>query len=162
MTANPTPKTELREKLAAIEHERWADWQKWCHKVLRENCPSPELEKVLERWDTQIATPYEQLTDREKASDMEQVDRYWPLIDTYAAQMCREARINELMAAEKYASYGVVAEDRWQMFGVYKQDRLTQLKALSDNPLDDMFDSPMKQLDELSDQARALSDSGGE
>ena len=50
------PKTKLFEKLADIEHQRWASWQKWCHKILRENCPSLELEKVLERWDKQIKT----------------------------------------------------------------------------------------------------------
>lgn len=71
---------ELREKLAAIEHERWADWQKWCHKVLRENNPSPEQGDILERWDRQIETPYSELSDKEKASDMEQADRYWHLI----------------------------------------------------------------------------------
>jgi hypothetical protein len=72
---------ELREQLAAIEHERWADWQAWCHKILRENCPSPELEKVLKRWDLQIETTYDNLTSMEKDSDREQVDRYWPLIE---------------------------------------------------------------------------------
>jgi hypothetical protein len=25
--------SDLVETLAAIEHERWADWQKWVHKV---------------------------------------------------------------------------------------------------------------------------------
>ena len=74
-------KKELREKLANIEHQRWADWQRWCHKVLRENCPSPELEKVLERWDKQIVTKYKDLSEKEKDSDRKQVDRYWPLIE---------------------------------------------------------------------------------
>lgn len=73
----------LREALAAIEHERWSDWQAWCHKILRENCPSPELEKVLERWDKQIATPYAELSEQEKNSDREQVDRYLPTLATY-------------------------------------------------------------------------------
>jgi len=73
-------KEELREKLAEIEHQRWADWQKWCHKVLRENCPSLELEKVLKRWDKQIATDYKDLTEKEKDSDRKQVDGYWSLI----------------------------------------------------------------------------------
>jgi len=75
-------KEQLFEKLAEIEHERWSDWQGWCHKVLRENCPSPELEAVLERWDRQIATPYAELSEQEKESDREQVRRYWPLIST--------------------------------------------------------------------------------
>ena len=78
-----TKKEEMYEKLSAIEHERWADWQKWSHKILRENCPSPELEKVLERWDRQIATPYSELSEKEKQSDRDQVDRYWYLIDDY-------------------------------------------------------------------------------
>ena len=100
MTQNNPTEAELREQLAAIEHERWSDWQRWCHKVLRENCPSAELEIVLQRWDKQIATPYSLLTAAEKASDMEQVNRYWPLIEAYIAQTkeawTAEARISEL------------------------------------------------------------------
>lgn len=90
-----TPKEleELRENLAAIEHERWSDWQKWCHKVLRENCPSPDLEKILERWDKQIATPYQDLSEQEKQSDREQVDRYLHLITTYSNKQSRLARV---------------------------------------------------------------------
>lgn len=98
---------DLRERLAAIEHERWTDWQKWCHKVLRENCPSAELEKVLQRWDKQIATPYPLLTAAEKASDMEQVDRYWPLIEQYVASQ-REAVLTELegrLPSKKYPCF---------------------------------------------------------
>jgi hypothetical protein len=91
MTTTPSDDEGLREELAAIEHERWADWQKWCHKVLRENNPSPEIGDVLERWDRQIETPYSELSEKEKDSDREQVDRYWPLI----SQKIREARIDE-------------------------------------------------------------------
>jgi hypothetical protein len=69
------PKDELFEELADIEHQRWSDWQAYCHKVLRENCPSPELEEVLKRWDRQIATPYKDLSEKEKDSDREQVMR---------------------------------------------------------------------------------------
>jgi hypothetical protein len=29
-----TPAEALRQHLAAIEHERWSDWQAWCHKIL--------------------------------------------------------------------------------------------------------------------------------
>ena len=35
---------EFVEKGADLEHDRWLRWQKWCHKVLRENCLSSELE----------------------------------------------------------------------------------------------------------------------
>jgi rubrerythrin len=82
----PVEDGELREQLAAIEHERWADWQKWCHKVLRENNPSPEQGDILERWDRQIETPYAELSEKEKQSDRDQVDRYWQLVEAYLAQ----------------------------------------------------------------------------
>lgn len=76
---------ELKEKLAAIEHERWSDWQKWLHSLCKEfEDESGEYvgfpEELYKRWERQIATPYTELSDNEKASDMEQVDRYWPLI----------------------------------------------------------------------------------
>ena len=70
---------EIREQLAAIEHERWADWQKWCHKILRANIKH-DIEPTLARWERQIATPYAELTREEQLSDLEQVDRYWPII----------------------------------------------------------------------------------
>ena len=116
MTNQPQPSelSELREKLAAIEHERWSDWQKWCHKILRENLRyndmETNLEEILERWEKQIATPYSKLSNKEKASDMEQVDRYWPLISQALAQA--EVRSNE---------YKDALEDMVWQFG-YKAD----------------------------------------
>jgi hypothetical protein len=90
LPATPPADEALIEKLAAIEHERWADWQKWCHKILRDNLnlhkTNMELERVLERWDRQIATPYAKLNKQEKQSDRDQVMRYWPLIKSHAAQ----------------------------------------------------------------------------
>lgn len=67
----PAPQTPagLVEELADLEHRRWAHWQEWCHKVLRENCPSEAMEKVLSRWDRQIATEYKDLSEREKEMD---------------------------------------------------------------------------------------------
>ena len=87
---------ELREQLAAIEHERWADWQKWCHKVLRENNPSPEQGDILERWDRQIETPYPELSEKEKDSDREQVDRYWQLVQDWHTRKLKEAIVTEM------------------------------------------------------------------
>lgn len=104
--SNPTStEGELREKLAAIEHERWSDWQKWCHEVLRQEMPLSarlDLERILKRWDRQIATPYDKLSDSEKASDMEQVDRYWPLIEQYASAKAK-AELEAL--AEQYGEF---------------------------------------------------------
>lgn len=79
----------LKEKLAAIEHERWADWQRWVHDQFKPHTNNAGEKFFIipaykvDAWNTQIRTHYDDLTDREKASDMEQVDRYWPLIEEY-------------------------------------------------------------------------------
>jgi len=83
---------EFIEKGADLEHQRWARWQKWCHKVLRENCPSPELEKVLERWDRQIATSYSELSETEKESDRKETRNYLSLF---------HSQINLILEQEK-------------------------------------------------------------
>jgi hypothetical protein len=98
-------RAELREKLAAIEHERWADWQRYMHSLCIE-IPG-QLGRVIPRqswysWERQIATPYHELSLTEKASDMEQVDRYWPLIEAELANVRSAewvAAVEELIAA---------------------------------------------------------------
>lgn len=94
---------ELREKLAAIEHERWAHWQRYVHSVCYENKgvggePTGELTIPSEharRWERQIETPYHELSEKEKDSDREQVDRYWQLITADRKRVALEARLDE-------------------------------------------------------------------
>lgn len=87
------PKDELFEKLAAIEHERWADWQRYCFEKLniRRYFKSEVVKKTndtegdnyklqVNNWWRQIETPYKDLSEEEKDSDREQVMRYWYLI----------------------------------------------------------------------------------
>jgi hypothetical protein len=122
---------ELREQLAAIEHERWADWQAWSHKILRENCPSPELEAVLERWDKQIATPYDQLSPKEQASDMEQVDRYWSLITRYIEGIVIEARLDEVVW---YSNQVGILHKPWDKYEVMRKTALREQRQRLANP----------------------------
>jgi hypothetical protein len=73
----------LVEKLAAIEHSRWAHWQRYVHSA---SLPQPDGSLVMPaelvaRWEKQIATSYADLDDREKESDREQVRKYLPLIE---------------------------------------------------------------------------------
>jgi hypothetical protein len=147
MTANsPTNKNsgsgedELREQLAAIEHERWADWQAWCHKILRENCPSPELEKVLKRWDLQIETTYDNLTSMEKDSDREQVDRYWPLIRAYTQRQVLQGQIEELKEVKSMALTNFKNTDNNDMYVLseYCKYRITNLKHELTQQLNDV------------------------
>jgi hypothetical protein len=74
----------LLEVLAAKEHERWAHWQRYLHDQC-ERLPDGSLvipSVLVGRWEKQIATPYERLTDQEKDSDREQVQQYLPIIAT--------------------------------------------------------------------------------
>lgn len=73
---------ELLEKLAAIEHERWAHWQQYMHDQCQRADDGSMIipAELAQRWQTQIATPYGDLTDAEKDSDREQVRRFLPTI----------------------------------------------------------------------------------
>ena len=95
---------ELREQLAAIEHQRWADWQRHVHSVCYENKgvggePTGELtipSELARHWERQIETPYHELSEKEKNSDREQVDRYWQLITADRKRVELGARLDEL------------------------------------------------------------------
>jgi hypothetical protein len=80
----------LRERLAAIEHERWADWQRYLHSKATDLIGSGGAlvipADLVERWERQIATPYADLSEAEKDADREQVDRYWPLVAELQAE----------------------------------------------------------------------------
>ena len=56
-----------REKLADLEHQQWAHWTRY---VLNNLTPDN-----IERWKKQIKTPYLKLTEKEKDSDREWVDK---------------------------------------------------------------------------------------
>ncbi|MFA5993344.1 MAG: hypothetical protein WC823_00120 [Parcubacteria group bacterium] len=78
-----SPETSIFEKLADIEHQRWADWQKYLHSLCDVN-PNGSLtipSFFVNKWKKQIETPYQRLSEKEKDSDREQVQRYWNLIN---------------------------------------------------------------------------------
>lgn len=79
----------LVEELAAIEHARWAHWQRYVH-AKAERGPDGSLVLpacLVRQWDTQIATPYADLSESEKISDRQQVRRYLPLIAAALAEL---------------------------------------------------------------------------
>jgi hypothetical protein len=74
---------ELIEKLATLEHERWAHWQQYLHSKCVPHGEDGALlipGYLVRRWDAQIRTPYSELTEQDKESDREQVRKYLPLI----------------------------------------------------------------------------------
>jgi hypothetical protein len=75
---------DLVEKLAAIEHERWADWQRYmfskCEPVPGTGGGLLIPQQFVKGWQRQIDTSYAELTEAEKDSDREQVMRYLHLV----------------------------------------------------------------------------------
>ena len=67
---------ELVEKLADIEHQRWADWQKYVFDKCKTQDSGRGVGKpfdliipseLVEHWQRQINTPYSELSEEEKA-----------------------------------------------------------------------------------------------
>ncbi|KKU25873.1 MAG: hypothetical protein UX38_C0013G0008 [Microgenomates group bacterium GW2011_GWC1_46_16] len=55
-----------REELAALEHEQWAHWTEY---MLAHSSP-----ENVKRWVAQCATPYSELSEKEKDSDRKWAD----------------------------------------------------------------------------------------
>ncbi|MBF7684117.1 hypothetical protein I2F27_12540 [Acinetobacter sp. B5B] len=87
MNDNEYAKKILIEKLAAIEHERWSHWQSYLHSQCSKNddgsltIPS----ELVIRWDKQMNTDYLNLTNTEKESDREQVEKYFHLLEDFVS-----------------------------------------------------------------------------
>lgn len=80
---------QLMERLAAIEHDRWAHWQQYMHSRCTVG-PDGSLTipaELVERWSVQMSTPYEELPEEQRESDREQVRRYLPVLEeTFSPQ----------------------------------------------------------------------------
>ena len=72
----------LLDQLATLEHERWAHWQKYVHsKAIRQPDGSLTIPAdLVAKWEHQIKTPFEKLSEKEKDSDRDQVQKYLPLL----------------------------------------------------------------------------------
>jgi hypothetical protein len=74
----------LRDDLAAIEHERWADWQLYQHSQCRADDGEAGAlvipADLVAQWERQAATEFCDLMEKERESDREQVDRYLPFL----------------------------------------------------------------------------------
>ncbi len=79
---------ELIEALADKEHDSWSHWQAYlfsrCDKATDGSLIIPAA--LVKRWQRQIATPYEELTEQEKQSDRNEVAQILPLIHAFTQQ----------------------------------------------------------------------------
>lgn len=73
---------EILNRLAAVEHERWAHWQRYLHDQCerRDDGALVIPADLVRRWEEQIETPYSDLSAEEQRSDQEQVLKYLPVV----------------------------------------------------------------------------------
>jgi hypothetical protein len=118
----PAPE-ELMEKLSAIEHERWADWQRYvfskCEVLIDGSTMIPRW--AVEQWTRQINTPYGQLTESEKESDRREVRRYLPLIQ--AKLTAAEEKTKKLEQWCYDISVRITLEDKQKLIKILHPDK---------------------------------------
>ena len=70
------------DELAAVEHDRWAHWQRYMHGKgeIRSDGSLLLPPDLVKRWEEQMATAYAALSEVERESDRDQVRRYLPLV----------------------------------------------------------------------------------
>lgn len=85
MTIDNKKFEELKERLAAIEHARWSHWQNYMHgKCAKNDDGSLTIPKhLVDKWEKQSRTNFQDLTEKEKESDREQVEKYAPLLENF-------------------------------------------------------------------------------
>lgn len=73
---------EVLDRLATVEHERWARWQRYLHDQCETRSDGSLVipAELVRRWEEQISTPYADLSDEEQLSDREQVLKYLPVV----------------------------------------------------------------------------------
>lgn len=79
---NKLKSDQVMERLATVEHERWAHWQRYVHGQGERQSDGSLLipAELVARWEQQIATGYSDLSVEEQESDQEQVRRYLPTV----------------------------------------------------------------------------------
>lgn len=90
---------DLMEKLAGIEHQRWADWQEHIMDIALKSGSDDigirtfgwDTEKV-KTWEEQIETLYSELSEEDKEKDREQVRRYLPILNSWLSKAFEEVR----------------------------------------------------------------------
>lgn len=77
---------EKREKLAALCHDQWSGWMKYlfsrCQAEYKGDNPTGNFimpQWSVERWQRQMNTPYDELTEVEKENDRKEADRFLKL-----------------------------------------------------------------------------------
>lgn len=76
---------ELIEALASSEHERWSRWMIYLFLKSKRQSDGTVIipEGLVDRWQTQINTPYEHLSDVEQESDRKEARRTIAIMEKF-------------------------------------------------------------------------------
>lgn len=76
---------ELLEAISAVEHERWAHWQRYLHEQCQVDAHGNLVipAELAKRWTRQMNTAYTDLEESEKDSDREQATEYLKVLSGY-------------------------------------------------------------------------------
>ena len=101
-------KQELIEQLAASEHSSWARWMRYFLGKLQKRHIKHDSGNVanimfnqhdliipaayVKALQKQIDTPYEQLSEREKQYDRDEVEHILPIIEAYVSEQTKEGK----------------------------------------------------------------------
>ena len=89
---------DLRETLAAAEHERWSGWMRHMFRKCKStsglymSAGPPDAiipGKWVERWMRQMDTPYEDLNESEKNSDRKEVDMTLAIVSDHLLALAK-------------------------------------------------------------------------
>jgi hypothetical protein len=104
----------LIERLAAVEHERWAGWMKWEHR--------PEVTDAdCARWARQSDTPYSELSEREKEYDRIEVRKTLVELSKSNVAVPRELLGKLKEFARAFMCYSIDKEDKEEARGSIRQ-----------------------------------------
>lgn len=91
LAASLAPLADAREMLAALAHEQWTGWMRY---LFSRTTPSGDGALIpaqwVTRWQHQMDTPYERLSERDKDSDRKEADRVLAIIAAPGTGTCGE------------------------------------------------------------------------
>ena len=81
MKNSPLPPFDI-DKLASVQHDIWTHWMKYQFSVCGETQEGDLVipKEKVDRWKRQMDTPYSNLSDKEKKSDIDQVNKFLHLL----------------------------------------------------------------------------------
>jgi len=69
---------DKKEKIAKLAHDQWSNWMKYLFGKGKKNKDGSFTiaKESVDRWERQMNTPYDKLSEKEKDSDRKEADKF--------------------------------------------------------------------------------------